>query len=117
VEALGAAGVVNEDVEAVGLRFRPGDELVYTLCLRHVERVNVSGVRTGFLCFGGYGFESINTPRAEHQFGAFSRERARGRGAETAGGAGDEDPFVGKRGWHDEIFNGTGQRKPRAKEG
>jgi hypothetical protein len=49
-----------------------------------------------FLAFGGDGFEAIEAAGAEEEFRAFTGEGAGGGGAESAGGTGNQNPFVGE---------------------
>jgi hypothetical protein len=44
----------------------------------------------------GDGFKPVHATRAKQQFGALSAESPCGGGAKTAGGARDQNPFIGE---------------------
>jgi hypothetical protein len=100
IEALRSAGVVDEHVEPVAVRACPSNEVIDTFGLGNIERSEVNGRRPGSGRFRSDGLEPVQAPRAEEQFRAFPREGARRRGAEAAGRAGDQDPFIGQRRCH-----------------
>src|SRR5271155_3404930 len=56
--------------------------------------------RTGFFGFGGDFFQTVNTPRTEQKLCALRAEGDCRRRAESAGRAGDENPFVFQRRFH-----------------
>jgi len=56
----------------------------------------VGGRRAGFPGLGGDGFEPIHATRTQQQFGPLSAESPGGGGAKTAGGARDQNPFIGE---------------------
>ncbi len=81
----------------LNLRFRPGHERFHTRRLSNVKKMEMRlPCPRRFRCRGN-SFQSFNASGAEQQIGALRAEGRGRRGAETAGSAGDQNPFVFER--------------------
>jgi len=74
----------------------PFHEIIYAGSRGDIKRLRVRGRRTGLAAFAGDLFKAVHSARAEQQLRALGGESARGGGAESAGGSGDQDPFIGE---------------------
>jgi len=102
VEAVGAAGVVDQDVNLVCFRADKFGEGFDAGSGGDIKGMDEGGSGAGFAGGGGDFFEAVEAAGAEEEFGAVGGEGEGGGGAKAAGGAGDEDPFIGKHRSHEE---------------
>ena len=72
------------------------DEGVHARGVGHVESGELRVRCAELFAFSGDGFEAVHTAGAEQKLRALAGKGACGGGAESAGSAGDENPFIGK---------------------
>ena len=104
VNAMRAAGVVDQNVKLSAIRLPPSDffprprnKFFDAGRFRDIKKMKMRLACPGLFHFHGDCFQAVNAPRAQQQFCAGRAKRARRRRAETGRCAGDENPFVFER--------------------